>query len=165
MHDVRTSKPPIPGLRPCPRPRLWAVGALAALSASLASSAGAQPRPTAPTAPTAPTDRRAPVRGGLVEGTVMAIQGEEIVLDLGAARGAADGASVELWRPIKLKHPVTGKVLTDRFRIGALELVQAHPLACAAVGRLRFLSSRIHRIVINLSCLVYRMKYVHFQSD
>lgn len=62
----------------------------------------------------------------------MAIQGEELVLDLGAARGAADGASVELWRPVKLRHPVTGKVLIDRFRIGALELVQVRPSLCLA---------------------------------
>jgi hypothetical protein len=59
-----------------------------------------------------------------VEGAVLAIQGDELVLDLGASRGASDGATVELWRPVKLKHPVTGKVLTDRFRIGTLELTQ-----------------------------------------
>jgi hypothetical protein len=116
MPDVRTSK--ILLLPRSRRGRLWAAGLLAALSASPASPAAAQPRPAAAAGP------RAPARGGPVEGTVVAIQGEEIVLDLGTARGAADGATVELWRPVKLKHPVTGKVLTDRFRIGALELVQ-----------------------------------------
>jgi hypothetical protein len=64
------------------------------------------------------------VASGEIEGTVMALQDEDLVLDLGSARGAFDGAEVEIWRPIKLKHPVTGKVLTDRFRIGVLELQQ-----------------------------------------
>ncbi|APR75727.1 Hypothetical protein A7982_01073 [Minicystis rosea] len=59
-----------------------------------------------------------------VEGTVLAIQGDEIVLDLGADRGASAGAVAAIWRPVKLKHPVTGRVLSDRFRIGAVELVQ-----------------------------------------
>src|SRR5262249_25660201 len=34
------------------------------------------------------------------------------------------GDVVEIWRPFKLKHPVTGKVMSDRFRIGTLELRQ-----------------------------------------
>jgi hypothetical protein len=59
-----------------------------------------------------------------VEGTVLAIQNDEITVDLGATRGASGGASAELWRPVKLKHPVTGKILTDRFRIGSIELTQ-----------------------------------------
>ena len=90
----------------------------AAIAAVIAVAAPApvlaQPRPAA-AGPRAAAD---------VEGAVLAIQGEELVVDLGAARGAADGMQAELWRPVKLKHPVTGKVLTDRFRIGALELVQ-----------------------------------------
>ena len=59
-----------------------------------------------------------------VAGTVLGIDGEDIVLDLGSSKGAADGSVVELWRPFKLRHPVTGQTLTDRFRIGALRLVQ-----------------------------------------
>jgi hypothetical protein len=46
------------------------------------------------------------------------------VVDLGSSKGAADGNVVELWRPFKLRHPVTGQTLTDRFRIGSLRLVQ-----------------------------------------
>src|SRR5580692_6760165 len=79
----------------------------------------AQPRP-------APRAAQGAARGD-VEGTVLAIQGDELVLDLGADRGAVDGMSVELWRPLQLKHPVTGNVLTDRFRIGTLELAQVRP--------------------------------------
>jgi hypothetical protein len=91
-------------------------GALAALGVTLVpSAAAAQPSPRG--SPAAPA-------GASVEGAVLAIQGEDLVVDLGAARGAVDGAVVEIWRPLKLKHPVSGKVLTDRFRIGALELTQ-----------------------------------------
>ncbi len=58
-------------------------------------------------------------------GAVIGLDGDDLILDLGAADGLADGAVVELWRPLKIKHPVTGKVLTDRFRIGTLEIRQA----------------------------------------
>ena len=69
---------------------------------------------------TAPT----PAASTIVTGTVLGIDGEDIVLDLGSSKGAADGSVVELWRPFKLRHPVTGQTLTDRFRIGALRFVQ-----------------------------------------
>jgi hypothetical protein len=59
-----------------------------------------------------------------IAGTVLSIDDEDIVVDLGASKGGTDGAVVELWRPFKLRHPVTGKFLVDRFRIGALKLVQ-----------------------------------------
>ncbi|MEO7328652.1 MAG: hypothetical protein ABI193_08755 [Minicystis sp.] len=55
----------------------------------------------------------------------MGIDADDLVLDLGTADGLADGAVVEIWRPITLKHPVTGKTLSDRFRIGELSIVQA----------------------------------------
>jgi hypothetical protein len=101
----------------------FAAALCAALAASAATPAGAQPRPPpAPTAASRPPP--APAAHAEVEGSVLALQGEELVLDLGAARGAENGATVELWRPLKLKHPVTGKVIAERFRIGALELVQ-----------------------------------------
>jgi hypothetical protein len=58
-------------------------------------------------------------------GAVIGLDGGDLILDLGSADGLAEGAVVELWRPIKIKHPVTGKVLTDRFRIGSLEILQA----------------------------------------
>ncbi len=58
-------------------------------------------------------------------GHVLGLDGADIVVDLGEAKGARDGALVELWRPLKLRHPITGKVLEDRFRIGALRVQQA----------------------------------------
>ncbi len=48
----------------------------------------------------------------------------DIVVDLAQQRGATDGAVVELWRPLAVKHPVTGQVINDRFLIGRLKLVQ-----------------------------------------
>jgi hypothetical protein len=59
-----------------------------------------------------------------VTGTVLGIDETDIVIDLGASKGATDGHVVEIWRPFKLRHPVTGQLLTDRFRIGSLRLVQ-----------------------------------------
>ncbi len=59
-----------------------------------------------------------------VEGTVVALESDDVVVDLAGQRGAATGDVVELWRPLKLKHPVTGKIISDRFRIGTLRLTQ-----------------------------------------
>jgi hypothetical protein len=61
---------------------------------------------------------------GDVRATVVALDGEDLVIDLGAGQGASEGALVEIWRPVKLRHPVSGKILEDRFRIGTLQLVQ-----------------------------------------
>ncbi len=58
------------------------------------------------------------------EGTVVAIDSGELVVDIGAIKGVHDGDVVELWRPLRVRHPVTGAVLNERFRIGSLRLVQ-----------------------------------------
>ncbi len=67
-----------------------------------------------------------PAKAGPAEqvGTVLALDAGEIVVDLGQGEGLSAGSTVELWRPLKLKHPVTGKTVSDRFRIGTLELTQ-----------------------------------------
>src|SRR5262249_971314 len=59
-----------------------------------------------------------------VPGRVLSIDEDDIVIDLGSSKGGTDGITVELWRPFRLRHPVTGKFLADRFRIGSLKLVQ-----------------------------------------
>jgi hypothetical protein len=59
-----------------------------------------------------------------VEGHVIELDSGDIVVDLAHQRGAADGAIVELWRPLTLKHPITGQLINDRFLIGRLRLVQ-----------------------------------------
>jgi hypothetical protein len=98
--------------------------ATALLTALAVRSSDAQPKPPASGPAVPPRVPAAASTARDVEGAVLAIQGDELVLDLGSGRGAFDGASVEIWRPIKVKHPVTGRVLTDRFRIGTLELTQ-----------------------------------------
>jgi len=59
-----------------------------------------------------------------IEGWVIAFNPPDVVIDLARAQGVRPQDVVELWRPLKLKHPVTGRIVTDRFRIGTLELVQ-----------------------------------------
>jgi hypothetical protein len=58
------------------------------------------------------------------EGTVVALDNGDLVVDLGTSKGAHDGEIVELWRPVRLRHPVTGAVLVDRFKIGSVRLTQ-----------------------------------------
>lgn len=88
----------------------------AALAFTTASAlAGAQPKPAA--APPAASSQE-------VLGTVLGLDDDELILDLGTDQGAAEGMVVQIWRPLKLKHPVSGKVLTDRFLIGELKLGQ-----------------------------------------
>lgn len=103
-------------------------GALAALLATLAAStAWAEARPSRAEQASRSSARTA-------EGLVVAIDGGELVLDLGLERGASLGDIVELWRPLRVKHPVTGQLLTDRFLIGRLRLGQVRPkLALASV--------------------------------
>ncbi|MDB4936972.1 MAG: hypothetical protein JWP87_3944 [Labilithrix sp.] len=61
---------------------------------------------------------------GAPEGTVVAIDTGELVVDVGSAKGVHEGDLVELWRPLRVRHPVTGQMLVDRFRIGTLRLTQ-----------------------------------------
>ncbi len=73
-------------------------------------------------------------RAADVEGVIVALDGGELVVDLGALRGAHEGDVVELWRPLQLRHPLTGRPLVERFRTGALRLTQVRPaLALATV--------------------------------
>ena len=65
-----------------------------------------------------------PVRPAAPDAAIIAIDTGELVLDVGAARGVHEGDLVELWRPVRLRHPVTGQMLVDRFRIGTLRLTQ-----------------------------------------
>jgi hypothetical protein len=69
-----------------------------------------------------------------VEGHVVAFELGDVVVDIAGDRGATTGAVLELWRPLTLKHPVTGQMVSDRFLIGRLRLTQvrgalalAHP--------------------------------------
>lgn len=75
----------------------------------------------------------APGRADAANAAVVAIDTGELVLDVGAARGVHDGDLVELWRPVRLRHPVTGQMLVDRFRIGTLRLTQVRSALSLAV--------------------------------
>jgi hypothetical protein len=59
-----------------------------------------------------------------IAGTVLSIDDDEMVLDLGAGQGLSNGTSVEIWRPLRLKHPVTGRTFSDRFRLGTIVIDQ-----------------------------------------
>lgn len=96
-------------------------GKAAALAALLLSAAGGEARAASAAASSRHAD------AGRNEGTVVAIDAGDLIVDLGASSGAAQGTTVELWRPLRLKHPVTGQVLVDRFKIGTLRLVQVRP--------------------------------------
>jgi len=67
-----------------------------------------------------------------LSGVVLTLDGGEVVIDLGKKQGVADGDTLELWRPLKLKHPVTGKLVVDRFKIGALKVSQAREVMSLA---------------------------------
>ncbi len=75
-----------------------------------------------------------------VEGNVLALQGDDVVVDLGANRGVAVGDIVEVWRPLRLRHPVTGATIVDRFRIARLKIVQVRP--AVAIARLEGAADR-----------------------
>lgn len=103
-----------------PRPRLAApvVVALLAMSLVPARVVAAPPELRAPPVALPPPPLDVP------SGTIVAIDAGELVVDFGARKGAHDGDVVELWRPLRLRHPVSGKVLNERFRIGSLRLLQ-----------------------------------------
>ena len=71
-------------------------------------------------------------QGTTQEGSLVAVDAEDLILDLGSTRGAREGDIVDLWRPLRVKHPVTGKLIVDRFRIGQLRLVQVRPTIALA---------------------------------
>jgi len=67
-----------------------------------------------------------------VSGVVLALDGSEVILDLGKKQGISDNDVLELWRPLKLKHPVTGKLVSDRFRIGSVKVTQVREVMSLA---------------------------------
>ncbi|MBK8252484.1 MAG: hypothetical protein IPK82_07430 [Polyangiaceae bacterium] len=99
--------------------RWAAVFALCAATGAVPALAIAQPKPAASAAKAATSNE--------VEGTVLTLDKDELVLDVGASAGVTENQVVDLWRPLKLKHPVTGKVITDRFKIGQVQIGQVRP--------------------------------------
>lgn len=72
---------------------------------------------------------------GNVEGTVLSLEGKDVIVDVGAPRGLVEGDLLELWRSIELVHPVTRKAVRDRYRIGFLKVVQVRDRLTVAVAR------------------------------
>jgi hypothetical protein len=73
-----------------------------------------------------------PAEGGAVSATVVALDAEQLVLDVGKERVKA-GDTLRLFRTIEVKHPLTGKALRDRFPNGSLRIVQAGDALSIAV--------------------------------
>ncbi|MEY4546687.1 MAG: hypothetical protein RL685_2882 [Pseudomonadota bacterium] len=69
-----------------------------------------------------------------MQGHVLAVQTSGLILDLSESNGLVVGRRVELWRPIRLRHPVTGRTIEDRFRIGVLTLTQVRPHLSLAIS-------------------------------
>jgi hypothetical protein len=59
-----------------------------------------------------------------LEGTVLRIDGNEVLVDVGLADGVRPGDGVRLYRRISVEHPVTHRVIEDRFPLGEEELAQ-----------------------------------------
>jgi hypothetical protein len=76
--------------------------------------------------------RTVPAQDKEVTGVVISIDGTDIIIDLGKKQGMADGDVLELWRPLKIKHPVTGKLIVDRFKIGAIKITQVRDVLSLA---------------------------------
>ena len=89
-----------------------AAAVLAAALAAAARPAAADPAPRT----------AAP---GAAPGTVLAVDGAEVTVDLGASHGVGAGATLDLLHRITARDPVSGQKLEDRFSIGQLTVVRA----------------------------------------
>ncbi|HMJ11062.1 MAG TPA: hypothetical protein VK524_06620 [Polyangiaceae bacterium] len=67
-------------------------------------------------------ERAAAAQAESSEGYVVKVDGDDVIVDIAGKKGAAEGDVLELWRPLKLKHPVSGRIVVDRFSIGRLVL-------------------------------------------
>lgn len=56
----------------------------------------------------------------IVRGTVVKLEAGEMYFDLGHASGLTPGATIRMKRTIRLKHPVTGKLVEDELPLGTL---------------------------------------------
>lgn len=56
------------------------------------------------------------------EGTVVRVDGDLLVVDLGRDAGLAVGQRVPVLRPLVVRHPLTGQALRDRFPLGTLQV-------------------------------------------
>lgn len=73
---------------------------------------------------------------------ILRIEGTDAFADIGQADAAAPGTRLRVFRVIEARHPVTGKVLRDRFLLGELEVLEAGA-ALSRVGGSRELLARL----------------------
>lgn len=90
-------------------------------TADFSGAATAAPASAAP-APSTPPNRVALVT---IEGRIIGEEEGNLVIDIGARVGASAGDAGELWRPVQMRHPVTKRVVEDRYRIGTVRLSDA----------------------------------------
>ncbi len=87
----------------------------------------AAPRAQAQAAPATQTTQASAKQSSAVSvlaGTVVALDGDDLVLDLGKDK-VREGATLTLYRTIEVKHPVSGLTLRDRFPNGLVRIVRA----------------------------------------
>ena len=72
----------------------------------------------------APAARAAPPSRGATATIVRVDQGE-LFIDLGTDQGLVAGQTVEVFRRIEITHPVTRRLLVDRFPIGTVTIAEA----------------------------------------
>lgn len=63
-----------------------------------------------------------------VEGVVVKVDGDEVVIDIGRAAGLPAGEPVHLFRRMVVQHPISGATIEDRFPIGAVTPAQVGEL-------------------------------------
>ena len=70
-----------------------------------------------------------------VEGTIIQVSQQEVIVDLGHRQGVPKGATLKVFRRLEVRHPVSGEAIVDRFPIGALPLEQVGELLSIATER------------------------------
>src|SRR4029077_17789097 len=66
------------------------------------------------------------------EPTVLAVDGKDIYVDLGANDGVGAGAELELLHEVVARDPRTGQPLRDHFALGRLTVAKAGDAVCVA---------------------------------
>ncbi|HTJ44071.1 MAG TPA: hypothetical protein VL463_18320 [Kofleriaceae bacterium] len=64
-------------------------------------------------------------RAAHADPTVLAVKGDDVFVDLGAADGATAGAQLRLLHVVIAKDPTSGQTLRDRFEVGTLTVARA----------------------------------------
>lgn len=111
------------------RSRRLSLGLALGCTAPLLAAHAAHGQPAEGPLPTrgAPLSHDEPPRANLttVEGRIVGTEEGHLVVDIGGRSGAAAGDTGELWRPVEMRHPVTKRLVEDRYRIGRVRITEA----------------------------------------